>query len=263
MTIYHYTSIESLALILKHKTFRFNRLDRVDDLEESIYSSGDIGIKLGQYCFVSCWTKDPSENIALWKMYTDFKGVRIAIDEDLFVSYPVNNTFNSYFSDFVHFEEDCMFPVSNNEVRLYDVIYVPDNDKKIKSLITHSGDRMTVDTSSVGLYKKDNWKFQNECRFKLWAMPIDNSKIKQPKDNRAFSILWNVIEAMVPSLGSNYNINTLYKDMPIREDILKNMHVMLGPDCTEAERIIVESLLSALCNNPVEDSFFKGKIRRK
>ena len=31
--IYHYTTIETLALILKHHTIRFNRLDQVDDME--------------------------------------------------------------------------------------------------------------------------------------------------------------------------------------------------------------------------------------
>ncbi len=36
MKVYHYTSIETLALILKNKSIRFNRLDCVDDLEESI-----------------------------------------------------------------------------------------------------------------------------------------------------------------------------------------------------------------------------------
>lgn len=35
MRIYHYTSIETLALILDNQKIRFNRLDRVDDLEES------------------------------------------------------------------------------------------------------------------------------------------------------------------------------------------------------------------------------------
>ena len=35
MRIYHYTSIETLALILDSQKIRFNRLDRVDDLEES------------------------------------------------------------------------------------------------------------------------------------------------------------------------------------------------------------------------------------
>ena len=69
MKIHHYTSIETLALILKYKTIRFNRLDRVDDMEESMYGSGPTKIKLGQYVFVSCWTKDDLENISLWKMY--------------------------------------------------------------------------------------------------------------------------------------------------------------------------------------------------
>ena len=33
--IYHYTSIESLALILKTQKIRFTRLDRVDDVREA------------------------------------------------------------------------------------------------------------------------------------------------------------------------------------------------------------------------------------
>lgn len=32
MKIYHYTTIETLALIIKSRAIRFNRLDCVDDL---------------------------------------------------------------------------------------------------------------------------------------------------------------------------------------------------------------------------------------
>ena len=39
MKLYHYTSIETLALILKNGTIKFNRLDTVDDLEEAGYTS--------------------------------------------------------------------------------------------------------------------------------------------------------------------------------------------------------------------------------
>ena len=52
MIIRHYTSLETLAMILSTGKLKFNRLDCVDDLEES-----DIrpdGIRLGQYVFVSC-----------------------------------------------------------------------------------------------------------------------------------------------------------------------------------------------------------------
>ena len=61
MKLYHYTSIETLALILKHKTIRFSRLDRVDDPDEYAFS-GD-GVTPAHYCFVSCWTKNSRENL--------------------------------------------------------------------------------------------------------------------------------------------------------------------------------------------------------
>ena len=66
MKLYHYTNLKTLALILKHRTLRFNRLDKVDDLEENVKSNG---LNLGQYIFVSCWTEDAEESIPLWRMY--------------------------------------------------------------------------------------------------------------------------------------------------------------------------------------------------
>ena len=32
--MYHYTSLESLALIIKNRTIRLNSLDKMDDLQE-------------------------------------------------------------------------------------------------------------------------------------------------------------------------------------------------------------------------------------
>ena len=80
--IYHYTSIETLALILKFKKIRFNSISNVDDLTESI--SDDIG-KLGSLLLLSCWTSNPNENIAFWKMYgKNGSGVRIKMRSTLF-----------------------------------------------------------------------------------------------------------------------------------------------------------------------------------
>ena len=89
MKLYHYTSIENLALILKNKTIRFNRLDRVDDIEES--SIYEKTVPMGKYTFVSCWTDNEEESIPLWKMYTpQMKGVRIAMDYDMFLMKKIN-----------------------------------------------------------------------------------------------------------------------------------------------------------------------------
>ena len=34
MKLYHYTTIDSLAMIMSSRSIKFNRLDKVDDLEE-------------------------------------------------------------------------------------------------------------------------------------------------------------------------------------------------------------------------------------
>ena len=65
--IHHYSNIEVLSLILKNRTLRFNRLDRVDDPEESNFISN--GVNLGPYTFVSCWTEAKEESVPMWKMY--------------------------------------------------------------------------------------------------------------------------------------------------------------------------------------------------
>lgn len=83
MIIHQYTSIDSLALILKNKTIRFKRLDKMDDIEEAALSN--VGIHLGGFMFVSCWTFNEIESIPLWKMYTPAtKGVRISLDKNMF-----------------------------------------------------------------------------------------------------------------------------------------------------------------------------------
>jgi hypothetical protein len=48
--IHHYTNIDVLALILRNRTLRFNRLDQVDDPEESNIVSN--GVNIGPYAYV-------------------------------------------------------------------------------------------------------------------------------------------------------------------------------------------------------------------
>ena len=76
-SLFHYTSINKLALILSSKKIRFNRLDFVNDPHEG--KTGDFG-SMAMYIFISCWTKHEEENLALWNMYTDkMRGVRIEL----------------------------------------------------------------------------------------------------------------------------------------------------------------------------------------
>ena len=56
--LYHYTTIQNLALILKNKTLRLMPLNQMDDLQET--KSKDIQ-NFGQFVYVSSWT-DKEEN---------------------------------------------------------------------------------------------------------------------------------------------------------------------------------------------------------
>lgn len=86
--LYHYTNIETLALILKNRTIRFNFLDKVDDLQEQ--QTADVK-NIGQFCYVSSWTDDSNESIPMWNMYASLNlGVRIKLCKNPFKIH--NNT---------------------------------------------------------------------------------------------------------------------------------------------------------------------------
>lgn len=83
--LYHYTSLETLALILAHRTLRFNSLQFVDDMEEA--EAADLK-HFGKFVYVSCWTREENESIPMWKMYTpDMHGVRIQLPQFPFKKY--------------------------------------------------------------------------------------------------------------------------------------------------------------------------------
>ena len=83
--LYHYTSLETLALILSNKTICFNNLLNVDDIEEA--ETQDMG-NFGRFLYVSCWTDDEKESIPLWNLYTpNMHGVRIKLPKFPFKKY--------------------------------------------------------------------------------------------------------------------------------------------------------------------------------
>ena len=87
-TLYHYTSIQTLALILKNKRLLFNNLLNVDDPEEA--ESEDLGL-IGKHCLISCWTDSSEDVLPMWNMYTpDMKGVRIGMRVNPFRKYIYN-----------------------------------------------------------------------------------------------------------------------------------------------------------------------------
>ena len=261
--IYHYTSIETLALILKSKRIRFNRLDQVDDVEESCYASGNLKYYLGKYCFVSCWTKDNKENLSLWKMYTNYKGVRIGIDENMFITYKVLGEHESFFDSPIELLGDCVATVFTSDTKLHDVEYISDLEDKIKELVNISnGNMMNIQMQQIGLYKRKEWECQKESRFKIVVLPFDNNiNIKNTSNN--FEILYEIIKSIGLSTATNAPISIKNIDIPLNTEKLNNMEIMLGPQTTEGEKEIVRKLLQDYPAVEIHNSFFDGKIKVK
>lgn len=260
--LYHYTSIETLALILKNRNIRFNRLDNVDDLEEA--STADLG-NLGRYCFVSCWTSDEQEIIPFWGMYTrDMKGVRIKMPSDMFKTYevcPSDKQINFPEEKFSHFKSEDIFKkdtlillpwrnilskveYTNNEDLIYPTILSLNPDAELGT---------SLNFGILGKHKRLHWSFQSEWRFKFNIVPI-NIEDTKTGDFRKFENCLNN--------NTNLDINCYYLD--IDENKFKEMEIVMGPNTTDAEKIIVESLIKEF--NPTAqlyDSILKNKVKPK
>lgn len=264
MKIYHYTSLDTLALILKNRTIMFNRLDRVDDVEEGTIKSN--GVYLGRNVFVSCWTEDSEESIPMWNMYArGIAGVRIALEKDMFCDYLIKDiqlpngqkTQGSGYcklppEDFTNYNY-WILPVTdiNNEMFYRHVEYVNDvmeKTNKIVSLTKNEDGTFTteIQLGKIGKYKHKRWEFQHESRFSLTAFA--KNPLLQNTDE--------VGDIMINATIMNEPIPVDQYFMHLKDDVVENIEIVISPEANEEHRLIVE----ALCNQYLKNS--KHKIRQ-
>lgn len=279
MKLYHYTSIDSLACILKNRTIRFTRLDLLDDLEENIQSSG---VNIGHYAFASCWTDDKEESIPLWKMYTENGlGVRLAIDSDMFMDYHnpekltlsgiALSTNDSPFSitktpleDFIN-PNIMLLPITPTEMNnlfFKKVEYVDDVYQRTKNCVKivqgeNNYSRVFIFHPDVGKYKNLRWAFQKEVRFVLLIFPG-----KQFSSTKSFLAeyeqwLFDVWTKNIPNTISYY-------DMHLKEEIIDSIEITLSPSMPISKQIIVEALINQYAPHAkVSPSILNTSVRLK
>lgn len=252
MKIYHYTNIETLALILQNKTIRFNRLDRVDDLEEG--RSECSGIKIGQYIFVSCWTEDSEESIPLWRMYTDKGvGVRIGMEKEMFKTYTYNDgeivngvsmsgQVKTLLSpDMLAMRDLFICPCFTDGVFYRKVQYVPNIAEAMKDAIIRNSDgSFNLELSKWGAFKNSRWAFQNESRFVLNIYPKPSHILVG--DNLFATWLCTVLDRGIPNTISYY-------DLDLDITALNSMDITLCPNMSNGNKILVNSLCKTYLNN--------------
>jgi len=263
--LYHYTSIETLALILNQKKIRFNRLDQVDDvLESSEYKK----VNFSNYLFVSCWTENPEENIALWNMYTKkMKGVRIGLSKFPFmkklIAKDLNNPLLSIVDDMIQplTIEECInpeyfiVPVFDGFYKKVEYLDTDELNSRFENMVekqvypdnTFSINARSQDFAKI---KHKRWSFQEESRFVLFILPPIND--------------FDDIPILMTQLYQEKNLGITYYDMDLDPLTLQNIEVLLGPNCSDADKLIVESLLYKYdVKNEAKESSLKGKIRFK
>lgn len=244
--LYHYTTLESLALILKNRTFLFRKLSHLNDPLEGKNNSFK---QAEQLVFSSSWTASQVDTIPMWKIYAGLDGLRIGMPRDLFLSqekvqfglWPLANRklhtgrleqavdvvlkregeANEYRTPLKLLAgPDCIKYVTREaageigEVFFHQEVY-PDEERTEPRL----------HLAQVGLTKSEDWAFEQEWRFRIpycMDMTIVDGDTKHiadmplPKEDQIF----------VP-----FDVNRLDK-----------LEILTGPQFTAGQEILLERL---------------------
>lgn len=268
-TLYHYTNIESLALILKNRTIRFNSLDNMDDLQENM--TADIQ-NVGQFTYVSCWTNKAKEKIALWKQYTDHDtGVRIELPKYPFRKYNstkyvdvikrntnLNVISNGEFLTVINYDDMINKNYSTftiGEVDLFSIEYTEDQDKLIPKIVEHSEEEMKILMNRIGTCKDEAWRYQYEWRYKVQFLPVNFLEGIRNNCQKFLEVYNKIVNGTAVQSFEYY-------DFVIDDDAFEQMKITLSPTITAGNEELIRCFVERY--NPkavIFDSKFKGLIR--
>lgn len=260
--LYHYTSLETLALILNHRTLAFNSLLYVDDMEEA--ETADID-NFGKYIYVSCWTDVETESIAMWNMYTpNMQGVRIKLPIFPFKKY-------HYKAGQYHFKQDADTYINYDQLYKDNICQITPNLPELCS-ITYTQDarlrkpkvrggtkedvqrflslqnldditdniRASYSLSPIGKFKSEDWSFQREWRYWLFVVPTGMQEMEGTPADESLNKQQEMIRRL-ENTESPPPYHRLY--LELNEECVKQMEIVLGPRTTEAGRILALALL--------------------
>lgn len=270
-SLYHYTNIDSLALILKNRTIRLNGLDKMDDLQEK--TSMDHK-NIGRYFYASSWTDDSRESIPMWNMYTRMDGgVRISLPTNPFVKYKLSKeTLSPTLPPSMRVEGDgtehwIFFPpeyIVDNKISspqlmhddiLYKMEYTDDKNLLYPRIITRSDNHINLNYENIGKYKNIHWEFQREWRYLMMLIPIN--------------IFENPEKALqdVTKLGNDIANQTdndplpLHVDLKINEESFSKMIITKSPKLSHGNEVILEGLMEKFNSfGMVNESSLRGLI---
>lgn len=241
--LYHYTTIEKLALILKNRTIRLNPLDKMDDLQEQ--KTADIK-NLGKYTFVSSWTDDVRENIPMWNMYTNLNsGVRIGLKRNPFVwhltksedlsefliSIPRNErVLYKTFVDLAEMIRQGVYAIQGNTGDILRQVEYTDDIKKLEPVMLE--ETASVDFGKLGKVKNTHWSFQREWRYLMQFVRYPYGKGNDAHQKAFFDVI-----------NGSGDLPFEYYDLDIAQEAFSKMLITPSPRMTQGNRILLDTLV--------------------
>lgn len=236
--LYHYTSIETLALILGNRSLRFTRLDGVNDPEEATVSDLPGASTL---VFASCWTAQDRESIAMWRMYTpEMQGVRIRLPNNPFLGRHAPTVWEKggagqrVDAEVVINRDNDGHGITTYYVTGPNKIYYTDDQAyRNGPCLMDEGGRWSVQLHDLGMVKNTYWAFEEEWRYKILATFSE-------------AILHEPNPLAHPALDlTRYPVIEGALHVPLAEESFTEMEVVLGPCVTLGQELIVQALLEA------------------
>ena len=273
--LYHYTSFDTLALILSNRTICFNSLLNVDDIEEA--KTDDMG-NFGRFIYASCWTNDSNEDIALWGLYTpNMHGVRIGLPRFPFKKFFYKKgdlNFDKDIETFINMEKvyrDNVGSIVPNSLKLIEVQYTTD-EKLLFPVVKRTSDynlaekylngekvanlglkrlEISYEYGDLGKYKHTDWRFQKEWRYILPIMPIGMQEYKNSSIEKHQMLIQRINNLYIKAPYDRFFLD-------LDDGAIKQMEIVLGPRMSESEKIYVKSLLK---DHGLENNWRESKLR--
>lgn len=250
--LYHYTSIDTLALILKNKTIRLNPLTKLDDKQEQ--KTADVK-NIGKFVFVSSWTSEIDESIPMWEMYTKpTAGVRIKLKTNPFLQHQtsfkdvvnalgltvvnqsdLNVSVPTFLNLSILIRKGYFSPQAWSGDILKMVRYTNDISLLEPQILSFSKEGFQLAIGKMGIYKDEHWSYQKEWRYLMTFLPLDLSSMNTVEER---------FKSMVLNLTHGKEKPPFeYYDLDLDPESFKQMDITLSPKISDANRIIVESLI--------------------
>ena len=267
--LFHYTSLERLAQILKNRTIRLSSLESMDDLQER--KARDID-NFGRFFFASCWTEENTESIPMWNMYTDIRaGVRIALPKNPFKRHhttvdgltsvletpPLSNSTNeaNTFLDLADLYKNKYFsPQAWSGDILFQIIYTDDINLLEPHIVFRSENTINLQTSTFGRYKNTYWDFQKEWRYLMLFIPMP---FGTDVDLMNYEFNLTINRMALDQQAAPFD----HYDLDIDPEMFKKMIITKSPKLSEGNQILLDSIVKEYNSDAIiENSSLLGLI---